>query len=142
MAPVPLVSAESAVADFAEDRAKRRQGVVELIRSCERLGVGSMENFDEIGVDLPSEDMFGMSFDLPMCSQYNYTCLCQPQVFLEKVRGPVIVDAYRRYRTLLQLLSFQTGDFMGLTRWVCECPVHMFFIRELVEAFPDAKLVW
>jgi len=146
--PVPRIPASSSVAEFEADRQARAQFVRDKIKERKVLGVGAMEQFHEIGADLPEECMMGLSADLPTCFQYLYTCLCQPQVFMEDLKGERAVMAYKRYRKVLQLLKFQTrvsdsNDGSGRNRtWLLKFPVHIGFIRELSQAFPGAKMIW
>ena len=42
---------------------------------------------------------------------------------------------------ILQLLTYQLNTSVN-KRWVLKCPLHLFFLREIVEVFPDAKIVW
>jgi hypothetical protein len=148
LTPVPRIPATSTVAEFEADRQARLQFVREKIKERNVLGVSAMEQFHEIGAELPEECMMGLSADLPTCFQYLYTCLCQPQIFMEDLKGERAVKAYKRYRKVLQLLKFQTrisasDDGSGRNRtWLLKFPVHIGFIRELSVAFPNAKMIW
>jgi hypothetical protein len=85
--------------------------------------------------------------------------------YLRAVTSERVLAAYTSYRAQLQLLTFQLArcqepdqdqkkgqgqgqgpeaEFRGAgaTRWVLKCPLHIMFIRELAQAFPEAKLVW
>jgi hypothetical protein len=54
--------------------------------------------------------------------------------------------SYLYYRRALQLFTYQMNglgeDMYNPRRWMLKCPMHMFFIKELGKAFPDAKLIW
>lgn len=148
LAPTPMISGDSTVAEFAADRAHRNKIVRDAVAKRTKLGVSAMDQFHEIGADLPEECMMGVSTDLPTCFQYLYTCLCQPQIFTDNIKGKPVVDAYKRYKSILQLLSYQTkvnddDDGSGHNRnWLLKFPVHILFIKELAEAFPDARMIW
>lgn len=56
--------------------------------------------------------------------------------------------AYEQYRKFLQLLAYQTCPraFEGAEQlpwsWMLKCPFHLPYLGALVEAFPDATIVW
>ena len=56
--------------------------------------------------------------------------------------------AYEQYRKFLQLLSYQTcsrafeGDEQLSWNWMLKCPFHLPYLGALVNAFPDATIVW
>lgn len=142
LTPVPNVPPTATPEEFEADRETRAQFVRDRVAERNRSGMASMAEFHEIGADLPEECMMGLAADLPTAFQYLYTCLCQPQIFVKELRGKRVIEAYARYRSLLQLLSFQTGDLHGAQRWTLKFPVHIIFIAEIAKVFPDAKLVW
>jgi hypothetical protein len=143
IAPVPDVDINTASpAELKADREKRNKMVRDKIAERDWMGQSAMSEFHEIGADLPEEDMIGVSADIPTCFQYLYTCLCQPQIFLEKIKDQRVITAYQRYKTVLQLLSAQTGETHNERRWILKFPVHILFTKELTTVFPDAKLIW
>jgi hypothetical protein len=141
--PCPNIAPTSTLKQFDDDRKQRAQFVRDKIKERNRMGMNAMEEFHEIGADLPEEDMIGLSANLPTGFQYLYTFLCHPgHVLQEALRGKRVEDAYAQYRQFLQLLSFQTDTLNCERRWVLKFPVHILFIPELAKIFPDAKLVW
>uniref|UniRef100_A0A7S3HFK3 Sulfotransferase n=1 Tax=Spumella elongata TaxID=89044 RepID=A0A7S3HFK3_9STRA len=45
-------------------------------------------------------------------------------------------------KKVLQLLSYQVGEAENPRRYMLKCPIHLYYIKELASAFPDAKLIW
>lgn len=64
--------------------------------------------------------------------------------YMAAVSTQQIRAAYATYKKQLQLLTFQVGgeERKSPKRWVLKCPLHINFLKELAEVFPDAKLVW
>jgi len=58
--------------------------------------------------------------------------------WLEEVPHSTETQVYRAYRRGLQLLQF--GHPAG--RWVLKSAVHLYYLRALLEVFPDAAIVW
>jgi hypothetical protein len=60
----------------------------------------------------------------------------------ERSRSAQVVKAFESYKNCLQILSYQVGHGTDGDRFVMKCPLHIFFIKEILEVFPDAKLIW
>jgi hypothetical protein len=45
------------------------------------------------------------------------------------------------FSKILQLLTHQLISSAD-KRWVLKCPFHLLFLKEIMEVFPDAKIVW
>jgi hypothetical protein len=116
------------------------------------MGDKTMEGLHEIGHDLPEECLLFLSDQLPWSFHNIYTCLREMPSF-QKIIGLVdehgvrqrstqVVKAFQSYKRCLQLLSYQTGNRQEGNNWTMKCPLHCYFIKELTEVFPDAKLIW
>ena len=116
------------------------------------MGDKTMEGLHEIGHDLPEECLLFLSDQLPWSFHNIYTC-CRQMSFFRKMIGLVdqnderqlssqVVKAFQSYKKCLQLLSYQVGHVENGDNWMLKCPLHCFFIREIMEVFPDAKLIW
>lgn len=140
--PYPNCPPESSPDEFAADRAKRLALVKEKIAERERMGQSAMAEFHEIGAELPEEDMMGLSADLPVGFQELFSFLCAPGGFADAIKGDRVKKAYANYKRVLQLLSFQTGELNNERQWAIKFPVHILYLEELAQVFPDCKLVW
>jgi hypothetical protein len=116
------------------------------------MGDATMEGLHELGHDLPEECLLFLSDHLPWSFHNIYSCL-REMPFFQKMIGtidetgnrqlsPQVVKAYRSYKQCLQLLSYQTGNAENGNNWMMKCPLHCYFIKEIIEVFPDAKLIW
>ena len=45
--------------------------------------------------------------------------------------------AYRDLRMQYQLLDSQTPG----QQWIMKCPLHLWYLKELLQAFPDARII-
>jgi hypothetical protein len=54
------------------------------------------------------------------------------------ILGRDMLPAYRRYRTLLEILQHQVGP----RHLVLKCPDHLWFLDCVFETFPDADVIW
>ena len=116
------------------------------------MGDKTMEGLHEIHHDLPEECLLFLSDHLPWSFHNIYTCLREVKYFLsiigltdekgKRKRSEQVVKAFRSYKHCLQTLSYQTGEAIRGNNWVLKCPLHCFFVKEIMEVFPDAKLVW
>lgn len=116
------------------------------------MGDKTMEGLHEIGHDLPEECLLFLSDHLPWSFHNIYTCCRKMKYFQQAVglvdaggnrqRSAQVVKAFQSYKQCLQLLSYQTGNFQTGDHWILKCPLHCYFIKEIIEVFPDAKLIW
>jgi hypothetical protein len=116
------------------------------------MGDKTMEGLHEIGHDLPEECLLFLSDHLPWSFHNIYSCLREMPTFIkmiglvdetgERLRSAQVVKAFRSYKRCLQLLSYQTGNIENGNSWMLKCPLHCYFIAEIIEVFPDAKLIW
>ena len=143
MNPVPHVTASSSTqADFDADRQQRQSTMEKHIASLKFLGDRTMEHLHEVAADLPEECLFALSDELPFCFHYLYSILRRFRRFTASTSSKRMVEAYRSYKRILQLLSFQTGEKDTPRRWMLKCPLHINFLTELIQVFPDAKFIW
>ena len=92
----------------------------------------------EIGADLPEECLLALTDEMPLHLQFLYSNYMNYEVFLSMDT----TKAYKWYRKVLQLLSYQIFEREDPRKWVLKCPLHLFYVKEIGIAFPDAKLVW
>eukprot|EP00968_Pinguiococcus_pyrenoidosus_P021405 scaffold2771_cov252-Pinguiococcus_pyrenoidosus.AAC.41 len=74
---------------------------------------------------------------------FSFYTLHRPDMFphLMNDRPPKM---YQRYKDVLRILTWQSPEFpqnAGL-RWTLKAPNHLLYIKQLVEAFQDARIVW
>lgn len=138
--------------EMEDDRAFRKEVMRKVISKRETMGDKTMEGLHEIHHDLPEECLLFLSDHLPWSFHNIYTCLREVKYFLsiigltdekgKRKRSEQVVKAFRSYKHCLQTLSYQTGEAKRGNNWVLKCPLHCFFVKEIMEVFPDAKLVW
>ena len=145
MAPVPGVHEKYSAGSkdaFEKDRQNRANETKGYMQQRDGLGDKTLENIHELQYDLPEECIVGMSDEIPCSFHFLYSFFSQMTEFAEATSSERIVDAFKSYRRILQLLSYQIGEDNSPRRWVLKSPIHSFFLRELVQIFPDAKFVW
>lgn len=142
--PVPSLHCPSiSQTDLNADRDLRAEFVKQRIQSRNQMGDQTMENLHEVGFDLPEECLFNLSDELPFSFHYLCTILRRFSAFLRHTPSSRILAAYESHKRILQLLAFQTGERgHGGRRWMLKCPLHIWFLREIHQVFPDAKFVW
>lgn len=127
---------------YAEDRQKRLNFIKKRLESRNVMGDSGLEQFHEVGAELPEECLFGLSDEIPTIFHYVSQILTEIEYFNSQIHAPDIIAAYQWYKKILQVLMYQTGDLQGQKKWVLKCPLHILWIKELAKVFPDAKLVW
>lgn len=143
MRPVPSARGrQTSQSEHDVDRQERAEFMRKRLESRSQLGDQTMENLHEIGYDLPEECLFNMSDELPFSFHFLYTVLRKFSTFQKSTASGRIVEAYESHKRILQLLSYQTGERTDARRWMLKCPLHMCFLKELTQVFPDAKFVW
>ncbi len=80
--------------------------------------------------------------ELPIHMSCLYSAYMNFEIFLKENSGQRAINAYKHYKKVLQLLSYQVGEAKEPRRWMLKCPIHLFYIKEIANVFPDAKLVW
>ena len=83
-----------------------------------------------------------LSDEIPVHLSFLYSDYVNHDIFFSKIDHKRVKDAYLYYKKVLQLLSYQIGDTDKPKRWTLKCPIHLYYVKELAAAFPDAKLVW
>ena len=138
LAPVPGVPGASNQEAQDKDRSKRKEFIRKLLDTRKSMGDYALQKIHEVGYDLPEECLLGLSDELPILLQYFYSGYCN----IDKLLSIDATGAYRYYKTILQVLSYQIGERDTARRWMLKCPVHLFYPREIGKVFPDAKFVW
>ncbi len=142
--PVPRVPGTDAsgkpdLAAFTKDRAIRRKHISAILDMRQGLGDNALSHIHEVGLDLPEECLLCLTDELPVLTQHLYSAYMHNEEFL-KIDATA---AYKRYRSQLQLLTYQVeGTTKEPKNWMLKCPIHLFYPKEIAKAFPDAKLVW
>lgn len=138
LAPVPAPDGAATQEAHDNDRAKRGRYVKKLIATRKSMGDYALERIHEVGWDLPEECLLGLSDELPILIQYLHADYLNIDEFLSLDS----TAAYRYYKTMLQLLSFQVNDRVTPKRWTLKCPIHLFYPKQIAKVFPDAKFIW
>jgi hypothetical protein len=53
-----------------------------------------------------------------------------------------VLKAYQWHKKVLQVLCYQIGDKDNKYRWVLKSPLHVLYIKQIKQVYPDAKLIW
>jgi len=138
LAPVPSADPTSSQESHNADRNKRMKFIKKLLETRKSMGDHALEKIHEIGYDLPEECLLGLCDELPVLIQYFHSGYLN----IETILSMDATEAYRYYKTVLQLLSFQVGEKETPRRWTLKCPIHLFYPKEIGTVFPDAKFVW
>lgn len=149
VSPVPGVKGEynaETRADFEKDRLQRAETTRMHIHYRNSLGDETMDHLHEYDSDIPEECIVALSDEIPLSYCFLYICFTHMSDFIKDIASSGIVAAYRTYKRILQLLSYQVGEGLSSSsppkRWVVKSPLHSFFMKELLEVFPDANFVW
>jgi hypothetical protein len=138
LAPVPGVVGAAPTSEQDKDREKRKEFIRKLLETRKSMGDYALKHIHEVGYDLPEECLLGLSDELPILMQYFYSGYCN----IDKLLSIDATSAYRYYKTILQVLSYQVGERTEARRWMLKCPVHLFYTKQIGQVFPDAKFVW
>jgi hypothetical protein len=127
---------------YEKDREERAEYWRNLLKQSKSLGNSTLDHIHEIDADLPEECHLALANEMPIQMSLFYSIYTQFHSFMNIVSGETALNGYKFYKIVLQLLSYQIGDRNGSKRWILKCPIHMFFIKELITIFPDAKFIW
>lgn len=141
---VPGVPTSASDDELERDRASRKEVMKQRVAQKLALGMKTVEQFHEIGYDLEEECLFGMNDEAPIGLHYIWCATVDKENYDASVSSSQIVRAYQSWKRQLQLMMFQRRGEQAKNpkRWVLKCPLHINYIKELAEVFPDAKLVW
>lgn len=138
LSPTPLN-----VDDLTKDRAKRRRKMDANLQQMKSVGGGILANIHEVGTDLPEECLVSLTHDLPCLLSLMFACFVNHEEFLEMET----FSAYENYKDVLRMLSWQIKESgkegeKDPRQWVLKSPMHLLFVDAIVNAFPDAIIVW
>lgn len=148
LAFVPSVNGKAPQEEMQRDNDSRAQYVRKLIKMRKDMGDRAIDHIHETDADEPEECIWAMTDELPLHMSALYTIYVDFDNFVSKCTMEHCARAYKYYKSVLQLLSYQAGErgvVNGGTeprRWMLKSPMHMFFVPAIAKAFPDAKLVW
>lgn len=139
--PVPKIGIDANTKDMNDDREKRAKRIRKLIEVRKGLGDRALEHIHEIGADLPEECIMALNDTLPVSLSLLYSGYMKSSLYTDG-NHIQIGPGYLWYKKYLQLLSAQTGEADNPKSWMLKCPFHLFNVKEIAAAFPDAKLIW
>lgn len=144
LSPVPNVSVKSGAhkPDFISDSIRRENFVKAQIKKRQDAGDRALEHIHEIAYNVPEECLIAMSDEIPCLTQNFYAAYMDMPTYFSQISSRAVTNCYLTYRKVLQLLAYQVGDFDGQYRWMLKSPIHLFYIKELATAFPDATIIW
>ena len=142
LSPIPRVDATVSQDEMNKDLDKRRKYIKKMLETRQAMGDRALQHIHEIAYDLPEECLLALTDELPMLLSLFYPLFVHVNEYF-KIPFDDIVKAYEQYRETLQILAYSNGDRGDNTKkWVVKCPAHIFYSREIVKAFPGAKIVW
>lgn len=144
LSPVPGVTAKGGAgkAEFIADSKRRESFVKAQIKKRQDAGDRALEHIHEIGYDVPEECLMAMSDEIPCLTQNFYAAYMDMPAYFSQIGSVAVKRCYVQYKKVLQLLAYQIGDTDAKYRWMLKSPIHLFYIKELATAFPDATIIW
>lgn len=127
-APVP------AHADRERDLRIRKRRAAAIVRAAYFVAP-EQRQIHQLGVETAEEcwPLFFNAFQV-----MNYDLTAEFRDFGDWMMGRDMVPAYAYYKRQLQILAHHTPT----RHFVLKCPEHLWFVRALLEVFPDACVVW
>jgi hypothetical protein len=136
--PVPSVQGSAPESDFTACRKQRASHIRKLVNMRAIIGDSSLDHIHEVNPDLPEECLFALTDELPLHMQHIYADYMNTEVYM----ALDATKAYLWYRKVLQLLTYQVkSQRENPMRWALKCPIHLFYIQSIQNAFPDAKVI-
>lgn len=77
-------------------------------------------------------------FEYQLLDPIFYARMYVPAYYNWLLTEPNHLESYLQYRDLLSYL----GQHYSFERWVLKAPRHLIFLKALLAAFPDAKIIW
>ncbi|THV43052.1 sulfotransferase family protein [Glycomyces buryatensis] len=117
------------------DEAAKEAGIADAKKFTDGLeqAVPTFPDIHKMAPELPEECIFLMPFHSLLWN------LCGPlHEFREWCEGRDYSDDYRYLKQTLQILQHKSES----RRWVLKSPGHLWSLRALIDAFPDARVVW
>jgi hypothetical protein len=141
--PIPRVAPDAGKEAMKRDMARRRNEIKKRLEMRQCLGDTALEHIHEIGYDLPEECLLALTDEVPYLLSLLYPLYIQVDDYFANPHLHVdMVRAYSHYKETLQILSAQVAEQEKSKRWVLKCPAHLFHTKEIMEVFPDAKIIW
>ena len=128
MQPAPSPRPESRTADPRIAKARR------TLRGL-HLGLPELANIHQFQADAP-EECLGLLMNSFMTPFFRGR-LPQYRHWLEQVSDEFVNQVYQEYRDQLQILQ----RYVSGSRWLLKCPSHLWGLKGLLQAFPDACIV-
>jgi len=125
--------------DINDDRNMRMKWARKVIQRRSQLGDRALMHIHEVDSDLPEECIVTLSDEIPVNLMLFYSSYMNSDLFFHDMN---IKRAYERHKEYLQVLSAQVGETKDPRRWMLKCPMHLWFMDDLLSVFPDAQLIW
>lgn len=129
---------EATAHEHVKDREFRAEHIRSLIRLRSSLGDFALKHIHEIVPDEPEECVMTLNNDMPLSPMLLHDTFTN----WEHVLRWDAVRAYSNHKAFLQILNYQCGQSVDPPRWVLKCPLHLYYIKDILQVFPDAKFVW
>ena len=138
MSPIPRTKSKDSK-DLEDDRNQRMKWARKVINRRRNLGDEALVHLHEVNSDLPEECIITLADEVPVNLMLFYGSYMNSDLFFKEMN---IKRAYERHKEYLQVLSDQTGESNDPRRWMLKCPMHLWFMEDLLSVFPDAQLIW
>ena len=100
--------------------------------------VPHLEQIHELGAREAEECLLALSVDVPLLPP-TFRHLVRHCVQGDHVTFPPLKRAYSLYKRQLEFLAARRGTN---ERWALKCPIHLPYVSDLLNEFPDARMVW
>lgn len=138
MSPIPRTTSNSSI-DLNNDREIRIKWARNVIERRRKLGDHALIHIHEVNSDLPEECIVTLADEVPVNLMLFYSSYMNADLFFKDMD---MKRAYERHKEYLQVLSAQTGESLNPRRWMLKCPMHLWFMKDLLNVFPDAQIIW
>eukprot|EP00633_Aureoumbra_lagunensis_P004489 CAMPEP_0197319752 /NCGR_PEP_ID=MMETSP0891-20130614/56201_1 /TAXON_ID=44058 ORGANISM="Aureoumbra lagunensis, Strain CCMP1510" /NCGR_SAMPLE_ID=MMETSP0891 /ASSEMBLY_ACC=CAM_ASM_000534 /LENGTH=393 /DNA_ID=CAMNT_0042810849 /DNA_START=225 /DNA_END=1406 /DNA_ORIENTATION=- len=127
-------------------RKKRIQWLESKLNLIKKV-IPHIEAIHELGAEEAEECLLGLSVQVPLLPvTFRHLirhCVGEEKDFTQidpknTIKFPDLYDAYRLYKRQLEFIAGNDEP----KRWVLKCPAHLPFIENLLQVFPQAKIVW
>lgn len=127
--------------DWRKDAERRRRNT-HIIAAMNRTLIPDQSQAHELIVEAPEECHFMLENSALSMTQY---ISFQGYDYADWLLDEDVSDAYDQLKAQYQLLSWRDAQIdpeAPQRPWVLKCPLHLWYVEELMRVFPDARLLW
>lgn len=121
---------------------QRRRNITQGILGLNRLLIPDQKYVHEVLTDGPEECHFLLENAAVSMTQYiSFLGHDYANWLLQQDIGDAYASLRRQYQILTWLEQKDQGN-RPIRPWLLKCPLHTWYLSELMAAFPDARLLW